>query len=441
MELSQDLLVLLGGLAIGAGTLASAAYYFARYMINTEHEVEASAEELGAPPAPTEAAPRRPELELVPPLGTAPPPSIGPEPSVPVLEPEAEAETEAEAEAEGEVTPVITPAAPSAPAPVLAPVPELAPAPLIEKPSLNKALRSTRESFWGRIQRGLIGGGEMSPDHIEVIEEILYTSDLGPTTVTRLMDSVEDQLSRKEKRSLDTVKSSLKSEVESILTSVPRMGHSPFEDFEVRPKPQIWMIVGVNGVGKTTTIGKLAYLAVQRGARVLVAAGDTFRAAAQSQLRVWTERAQVEIFAPEAVKDPGAVAFDAVQMARSRGYDLVLIDTAGRLHTQANLMEELRKVKRVIQKLDPEAPHETLIVLDANSGQNALVQAQKFHETLQLTGAVFTKMDGTAKGGVVLGLASQLQIPTVFLGIGESMDALTGFRPDEYTEALFESRG
>jgi fused signal recognition particle receptor len=217
------------------------------------------------------------------------------------------------------------------------------------------------------------------------------------------------------------------------------MGSSPFENWNERKKPQVWMIVGVNGAGKTTTIGKLAYLAVERGAKVLVAAGDTFRAAAQAQLKVWTDRAQVEIFAPEGVSDPGAVAFDAVQMAKARGYDLVLIDTAGRLHTQANLMEELKKVKRVIQKLDPEAPHETLIVLDANSGQNALVQAQKFHETLKLSGAVFTKMDGTAKGGVVLGLASQLQIPTLFLGVGEGMNALTGFSPGDYAEALFDT--
>lgn len=306
-------------------------------------------------------------------------------------------------------------------------------------PSLSTTMRGTRESFWGKIQKSVLGGGEIGADQMEALEEILYTSDLGTTTVQRLLDSVENQLSRQEKKSLDTLKDSLKSEVQNILQAVPKMGRSPFENWEARPRPQVWMIVGVNGAGKTTTIGKLAYLAVNRGARVLVAAGDTFRAAAQSQLKVWTDRAQVEIFAPEGVSDPGAVAFDAVQMAKARGYDLVLIDTAGRLHTQTNLMEELKKVKRVIQKLDPEAPHETLIVLDANSGQNALVQAQKFNETLKLSGAVFTKMDGTAKGGVVLGLASQLQIPTVFLGVGEDMSALTGFSPTEYADALFEA--
>jgi fused signal recognition particle receptor len=305
-------------------------------------------------------------------------------------------------------------------------------------PSLNRTLRGTRDSFWGKIQTGLFNG-EIKGDQLELLEEILYTSDLGPTTVGRLLDSVEGQLSRTEKKSMDAVKSSLKSEIQNILAGVPKMGHTPFENWESRPKPQVWMIVGVNGAGKTTTIGKLAYLAAGKGARVLVAAGDTFRAAAQAQLKVWTERAQVEIFSPEGVTDPGAVAFDAVQMAKARDYDLVLIDTAGRLHTQGNLMEELKKVKRVIQKLDPAAPHETLIVLDANSGQNALLQAEKFHETLKLSGAVFTKMDGTAKGGVVLGLASQLQIPTVFLGVGEGVTALTGFNAGEYTEALFET--
>jgi fused signal recognition particle receptor len=338
--------------------------------------------------------------------------------------------------AEAEVlkeAPVLAPE-PAAPAPVDQPAPKIKLAP----PPLGSALKSTRDGFWGKIQRSL-SGGTIDAAQMEALEEILYTSDLGPTTVTRLLDTVETGLSKNEKKSLDTVKSSLKSEVASILSSVPKMGVTPFENFQTKTKPQVWMIVGVNGAGKTTSIGKLAHLAAEKGARVLVAAGDTFRAAAQSQLKVWSERAQVEIFAPENVKDPGAVAFDAVQMAKARNYDLVLIDTAGRLHTQDNLMEELKKVKRVMQKLDPEAPHETLIVLDANSGQNALIQAQKFHETLRLSGAIFTKMDGTAKGGVVLGLASQLQIPTVFLGVGETMDALTGFNPTEYAEALFDA--
>lgn len=369
--MEMDLIILLGGLAVGVGTLASAGYYFARYLIKTDDE-KAIEQSRAAAAAEEEAESARLEVEVAP-----------------------------------------------------------------SPPTLDHTLRGTRDSFWGKIQKTLMGSSQIQGAELETLEEILYTSDLGTTTVTRLLDSVESQLSRQEKKSLDVVKDSLKGEVEAILNAVPKMGRSPFENFSSRPKPQVWMIVGVNGVGKTTTIGKLAHLAAQQGAKVLVAAGDTFRAAAQSQLRVWSERAQVEIFSPEGVTDPGAVAFDAVKMAAARAYDLVLIDTAGRLHTQENLMEELKKVKRVIQKLNPEAPHETLIVLDANSGQNALVQAQKFHDTLKLSGAIFTKMDGTAKGGVVLGLASQLQIPTVFLGVGESMDALTGFKPQEFAEALF----
>lgn len=373
----MDVIVLIGGVAIGLGTLASAGYYFARYLFKTDDERA------------TELAANR---------------ETGPVADGPT--------------AEVRSAEVIQPA--SKP---------------VEPPKLNRALSSTREGFWGKIQKQI--HGEIKGEELEVLEEILYTSDLGASTVTRLLQSVESSLNRQEKKSLDVVKESLKSEIQSILESVPRMGRSPFDQFDGRARPQVWMIVGVNGVGKTTTIGKLAHIAAQNGLKVLVAAGDTFRAAAQAQLRVWTERAQVEIFAPQGVTDPGAVAFDAVQMAKARQYDLVLIDTAGRLHTQDNLMEELKKVKRVIQKLDPEAPHETLIVLDANSGQNALMQAQKFHEILKLSGAVFTKMDGTAKGGVVLGLAAQLHLPTVLLGIGESVEALTNFDSKEFTEALF----
>ena len=303
-------------------------------------------------------------------------------------------------------------------------------------PSLGQALRSTRETFWGRIQRGMLGSS-IPESQLEIIEEILYTSDLGPTTVARLLAKVGEQLSRQDRQSLEAIKSSLKAEVNAILSATPRMGLNPLD--EPSPvKTRVWMIVGVNGAGKTTSIGKLAHLASQRGLRVLVAAGDTFRAAAQSQLRAWSERAEVEIFSPVGVTDPGAVAYDAIQMARARNFDLVLIDTAGRLHTQDNLMAELQKVKRVVQKVDPSAPHQTLIVLDANSGQNALIQAEKFNEAIHIDGAIFTKMDGTSKGGVVLGLASQIGIPTYFLGVGESMGALANFRAVEYGEALFE---
>jgi fused signal recognition particle receptor len=196
-------------------------------------------------------------------------------------------------------------------------------------------------------------------------------------------------------------------------------------------------VVGVNGAGKTTSIGKIAGQLAHSGKRVLVAAGDTFRAAAGNQLKTWTDRAQVEIFSPEGVTDPSAVAFDAVSKGKAQGYDVVIVDTAGRLHTQSNLMEELKKMKRVITKVIPEAPHETLIVLDANSGQNALMQAREFHKALGLTGVVLTKMDGTAKGGVAVGLAHELKIPIRLIGVGEKIGDLRPFSVKEFVESIF----
>lgn len=201
-------------------------------------------------------------------------------------------------------------------------------------------------------------------------------------------------------------------------------------------RPQIWMVVGVNGVGKTTTIGKLANKVAQQGLKVMVVAGDTFRAAADAQLKVWGERAQVEIFSPENVKDPSAVAFDACTSAKSKNMDVVIVDTAGRLHTQENLMEELKKMKRVMQKVIPEAPHETLIVLDANSGQNALIQTEKFHQALGLTGAVLTKLDGSAKGGVALGLAYEYRVPVKVIGVGETVEDLRSFHAKEFVDSI-----
>ncbi len=195
--------------------------------------------------------------------------------------------------------------------------------------------------------------------------------------------------------------------------------------------------MGVNGAGKTTSIGKIAARLAQDGKRVLVAAGDTFRAAAESQLKVWTERAQVEIFSPQGVNDPSAVAFDAVAKAKAQNYDVVLIDTAGRLHTQVNLMEELKKVQRVIKKVIPEAPHETLLVLDGNSGQNALIQAKQFHQALQVTGIVLTKMDGSSKGGVAVGIAYEIKVPIRFIGIGEKVQDLRPFSAKEFVDSIF----
>lgn len=308
-----------------------------------------------------------------------------------------------------------------------------APPPEREK-SLKEALAPTKASIFGRM-RDLFGGDKTgAAATIEAVEEILYTSDLGPTTVSRLLAPIESNLSSSQKADFAQVQSILKNEMQGILAPVEKK--EPLIAKAVS-SPQIWMIVGVNGVGKTTTIGKLAHRAAEQGLKVLVAAGDTFRAAAQSQLKTWTDRAKVEIFSPPGVTDPAAVAFDATQMGKAKGFDLVLIDTAGRLHTQKNLMEELKKVKRVMQKVMPEAPHQTLIVLDGNSGQNAMVQAREFHQALDLTGAIVTKLDGTAKGGVILSLACELQLPTRMVGIGEALEDLKPFNTPDYINALF----
>lgn len=296
---------------------------------------------------------------------------------------------------------------------------------------LKSALRQTEENIFGRI-RSLFKPGQNS-GHLEDIEEILYTSDLGPQTVQRLMGALEENLSRKEKADVEIVRTTLKKEMLDIFEGAQAGQPSPIE---LKAQPTVLMIVGVNGAGKTTSIGKISAQFASQGKKVLVAAGDTFRAAAGGQLKVWTERAQVEIFSPDGVTDPSAVAFDAVSRGKAQGYDVVIVDTAGRLHTQSNLMEELKKMKRVIAKVVPEAPHEILIVLDANSGQNALLQAKEFHQALQLSGVILTKMDGTAKGGVALGVSQELKIPIKLIGIGEGIKDLKPFSSREFVESI-----
>jgi fused signal recognition particle receptor len=255
-----------------------------------------------------------------------------------------------------------------------------------------------------------------------------------------LMGALEEKLSKKERADYQVVRDALKEEIKNIFAG----SHSAQPDQGIMSKinfategPTVLMIVGVNGAGKTTSIGKISAQIASQGKKVLVAAGDTFRAAAGGQLKVWTDRAQVEIFSPDGVSDPSAVAFDAVAKGKAQGYDVVIVDTAGRLHTQANLMEEIKKMKRVMNKVIPEAPHETLIVLDANSGQNALMQAKEFNNALTLSGAILTKMDGTAKGGVAVGLAQELNIPIKLIGVGERIQDLRSFSSEEFVNSLF----
>lgn len=328
----------------------------------------------------------------------------------------------------------------AASAPSAKPAATVAAAPAPEKDvDLKDALKKTEENLFGRIRS--LFKSDSNNNHLEEIEEILYTSDLGPTTVQRLMGAIEDKLSRKERADYETVREALKEEIKNIFAGSHLLEPTPDILSKIqfaKAGPTVLMIVGVNGAGKTTSIGKISSQLASQGKKVLVAAGDTFRAAAGGQLKVWTDRAQVEIFSPEGVTDPSAVAFDAVAKGKAQNYDVVIVDTAGRLHTQANLMEEIKKMKRVMTKVIPEAPHETLIVLDANSGQNALLQAKEFHNALILTGAILTKMDGTAKGGVAVGLAQELQIPIKLIGVGERIQDLRAFSSQEFVDSLFQ---
>lgn len=330
----------------------------------------------------------------------------------------------------------------------------VAPELVIPEISVAQALAKTEASFFGRIKKAFSNSDKQKV--IDEIEEILYTSDLGPQTVEKLLDAVKAELSSKEMSDINSVKKALQLEMTEILRPV----QTKFENHlqlqqqitQAKTGPTVLMIVGVNGAGKTTSIGKITSQLAKDGHKILVAAGDTFRAAAGNQLKAWTDRAQrlstegqlenghpagnVEIYWPTNTTDPSAVAYDAVQKGKAENFDFIILDTAGRLHTQVNLMDELKKVKRVMTKVIPEAPHETWIVLDANSGQNALMQAKEFHQALEITGVVLTKMDGTAKGGVALGLVDQLQIPIKLIGVGEKITDLRLFKHTEYVDSI-----
>ena len=310
-----------------------------------------------------------------------------------------------------------------------------------EPKALSSALQNTRGSFFGRIKDLFGNKPQMSAGELDDLEEILYTSDLGPQTVQRLLQAVETKLKADGGSGFEAVRSALKAEMNDIFDTLPApVASSGIEGLEHLAiwdkKPAVLMIVGVNGAGKTTTIGKLSSRIAQSGRKVLVAAGDTFRAAAGDQLKVWTERAQVEIFSPDNVTDPAAVAHAAIERGQKEAFDVIIIDTAGRLHTQKNLMEELKKMQRVITKLAPGAPHETLLVLDANSGQNALIQAREFHQALGVTGVVLTKLDGTAKGGVAIGLAHELKLPIKLIGVGEGIEDLRKFSSRDFVDSI-----
>lgn len=299
---------------------------------------------------------------------------------------------------------------------------------------LKNSLWKTRQGFTDSISALLLGRKEIDRDFLDELETILLTADVGLDATDKIISNLTQQLSRKELKDPEALIHSLKNQLKQLLEPV----QSPLKIEHPTEGPFVILMVGVNGVGKTTTIGKLAKKFQQEGKSVMLAAGDTFRAAAVEQLQTWGERNKVPVIAQKTGADSAAVIFDAIQSAKAKNIDVLIADTAGRLHTQSNLMEELRKVKRVIQKVDATAPHEVMLVLDAGTGQNAINQAKQFHEAMHLTGLTLTKLDGTAKGGVIFALAEQLGIPVRFIGVGEAIDDLRPFNANEFAEALFD---
>jgi fused signal recognition particle receptor len=313
--------------------------------------------------------------------------------------------------------------------------------PVVEKPPVEKGkdlkegLEKTRHGFVARIG-SLIGKKQIDQALVDQLEEILFTADIGAKTSQKLFEAVKQSLSRNELKDADAVWAVIRKESEAILARAQEKAGT----FDVdRARPFVILTIGVNGVGKTTTIGKLAAKLTADGKKVILAAGDTFRAAATEQLEIWGQRTNVPVVKGKEGGDPSAVIFDAVKRAQAEGFDVVICDTAGRLHTKENLMAELEKVRRVMKKAMPDAPHETILVLDATNGQNAIAQATTFKAAMDISGIVLTKLDGTAKGGVILGICDELQVPVRFIGIGEKVADLRPFNPHEFVEALYES--
>lgn len=296
---------------------------------------------------------------------------------------------------------------------------------------LKSGLSKTSDGLVKKIDRAILGKKQIDDDLVEALEEILITSDIGVKTTYDLLEMVEEKVRRKELGDAEALREALKEEMLNIL----KAGEAELQFRE--EGPTVIMVVGVNGVGKTTTIGKLASKYKGEGKKVLLAAGDTFRAAAIEQIKIWGERSAIPVISHADGADPAAVAFDAMEAAKARDVDVLIVDTAGRLHTKINLMEELKKVKRVMARVIPDAPHEVILVLDAGTGQNAIAQAKLFHESVGVTGLIVTKLDGTPKGGVVFGIADEMKLPIRYIGVGEGMDDLREFNAKDFVEAIF----
>lgn len=296
---------------------------------------------------------------------------------------------------------------------------------------LRKGVGKTRTHILNNLSEAVLGKKEIDEDLLDDLEEVLIGSDIGPETTQRILESITEKVERKELTNPQVLQSEIQQEIEKIMSKTyPVPGTS-------ERKPLILLFVGVNGVGKTTTIGKIAAQYRQQGKKVLMGAGDTFRAAAIDQLVEWSKRADCEIVQKDPGSDPSAVMYETVQKGIDENYDVVICDTAGRLHTKKNLMEELKKMVRVIRKLIPDAPHEVLLVLDATTGQNAIFQTREFMQAADLTGLIITKLDGTSKGGVVIGIVNEFDIPVRYIGIGEQVDDLRPFDAKQFTESIF----
>jgi fused signal recognition particle receptor len=302
---------------------------------------------------------------------------------------------------------------------------------------LQEGLAKTREALFGKVQKVIFGKSKIDDQLLDDLEEILLGADVGVTTTAIIIENIRARVKKEryeDARELDPL---LRSEIQKLLERETPVNGNPYTIPEGH-LPHVIMIVGVNGVGKTTTIGKLAYNYQMAGNKVVIGAADTFRAAANEQLEIWAERAKVDIIKHLHGGDPAAVAFDALQSARANKANVLIIDTAGRLHTKVHLMDELKKIRKVLQKISPDVPHETLLVLDASTGQNAVQQAKQFEIAAGVTGLILTKLDGTAKGGVILAINQELHLPVKYIGVGEKIDDLQPFDGKAFVDALFE---
>ncbi|MEJ7643403.1 MAG: signal recognition particle-docking protein FtsY [Chryseolinea sp.] len=306
-----------------------------------------------------------------------------------------------------------------------------------KKESLDKGLEKTKDSFFGKLGKAIAGKSTVDDEVLDNLEDVLVASDVGVTTTLKIIDRIQQRVARDKYLGTSELNMILKDEIASLLSENNAGNVQTFETPSDK-KPYVIMVVGVNGVGKTTTIGKLSAQFKKTGKKVILGAADTFRAAAVEQLKLWGERVGVPVVAKGMNTDPSAVAFDAVKEGLDKGFDIVIIDTAGRLHTKVNLMAELTKIKRVMQKVIPDAPHEVLLVLDGSTGQNAMIQAREFTKATDVTALAITKLDGTAKGGVVIGISDEFKIPVKYIGVGEKVDDLQTFNKVEFVDSLFK---